>query len=470
MFSRYAIFCVLACIHVCAWTRAYSTQEDRSADTGSLVCKIETQSVLHGQPLRIRLEGTKSVGTINYQIVDRSNAVEVSGTLARAAATAEANNVTTLLVDTTDFHPGPHRLSVRTTIRGGQASCGAEFSIVFPTAAIRRPETENYQRVKLFFATDRAIGEMADEVQEFTSERATNSAVTLGTAEVSIPRDHRMGELERPSLLKLEFREDPEKHVVLLKASVLNKDNFLNELQNRVNADPDREALIFIHGYDTTFEEAARRLGQMTYDLGFPGAPILYSWPSKGALLQYTADEATIEWVIPHFEQFLHLVADQTEVRTIYLVAHSMGNRAVSGALKSMADKGQTLRPKLNEIVMAAPDIDAGVFQQLAAAIQTTGGHFTIYESSKDLALMASHRFHGFARLGDTDPTVHVFDGYDCIEASKVDTGFLGHSYVMESGSILADMFELLKGKGPALRPKLASLTLGGKTYWSVQP
>src|SRR6185437_6199447 len=134
-------------------------------------------------------------------------------------------------------------------------------------------------------------------------------------------------------------------------------DNFLNELQNRVNADPDREALIFIHGYDTTFEEAARRLGQMTYDLGFPGAPILYSWPSKGALLQYTADEATIEWVIPHFEQFLHLVADQTEVRTIYLVAHSMGNRAVSGALKSMADKGQTLRPKLNEIVMAAPDI-----------------------------------------------------------------------------------------------------------------
>jgi len=153
----------------------------------------------------------------------------------------------------------------------------------------------------------------------------------------------------------------------------------------------------------------------------------------------------------------------------MYVIAHSMGNRAVSGALKALADKGQTLKPKLKEIVMAAPDIDAGVFQQLASAIQTTGGRFTIYESSKDLALEASHRFHGFARLGDTNPTVHVFDGYDCIEATGIDTGFLGHSYVMESGSILGDIFELFKGKDPASRFRLAAMRVDGKSYWSFR-
>ena len=34
------------------------------------------------------------------------------------------------------------------------------------------------------------------------------------------------------------------------------------------------------HG--VTFKDAARRTAQMAYDLGFPGAPVFYSWPSAG--------------------------------------------------------------------------------------------------------------------------------------------------------------------------------------------
>jgi hypothetical protein len=37
-----------------------------------------------------------------------------------------------------------------------------------------------------------------------------------GTRDVSIPRDRRMGELESPSIGRLQFREDPSKDVVLL--------------------------------------------------------------------------------------------------------------------------------------------------------------------------------------------------------------------------------------------------------------
>ena len=38
----------------------------------------------------------------------------------------------------------------------------------------------------------------------------------LGTCEVSVPKDHQTGELESPTVLRLEFREDPERHVVLM--------------------------------------------------------------------------------------------------------------------------------------------------------------------------------------------------------------------------------------------------------------
>ena len=326
-----------------------------------------------------------------------------------------------------------------------------------------------FQVVRIFFATDRARGPRVKEAQTFTGDRSADGALSLGTAEISIPRDHLLGELERKSLWSMDHRDNPAKFVTLLRSNVLPEGAFIAEIQNKLGSDPEKQALIFVHGYNVTFEDAAMRLGQITYDLGFAGAPILYSWPSQGALLKYAADEASVEWTTGHFERFLQTVAQQTGAQTIYLVAHSMGNRAVSGALRSIAEKGQTLKPQLKEIVMAAPDIDAGVFQQLAATIAQTGGHFTIYESSKDLALQVSHRFHSYPRLGDTRPTAHAYEGYDCIDATAVDTGFLGHSYFAESKSMLGDIFDLLQGKDPGNRFRLVRAQPGARGCWTFK-
>jgi esterase/lipase superfamily enzyme len=35
-----------------------------------------------------------------------------------------------------------------------------------------------------------------------------------------------------------------------------------------------KDAFVFIHGYNVSFEDAARRTGQFAYDLKFVGAPI----------------------------------------------------------------------------------------------------------------------------------------------------------------------------------------------------
>jgi len=327
----------------------------------------------------------------------------------------------------------------------------------------------NYQTVKIFYVTDRQQASNTEPFQ-YSSKRSTDGEPHFGTAFASIPRDHRMGELETASLLRLEFRNDPQKHVALLNVVQETQGDFLREVRDRLKNDPAKEVLIFVHGYNVTFEDGARQLAQITYDLGFPGAPILYSWPSKGSYFGYAADEATIEWCIPHFKTFLETLAKESGASVIHVIAHSMGNRLLVGALDSLATEHKTLSPTLRQVVLAAPDIDSGVFRQIATAVAQTGSHFTIYESSADKALKASHRLHDYLRLGDSQPSVQIISPYDTIDATRADTGFLGHSYFADSKSILGDIFYLIRDKPPTERFGIEPKTLGKQVYWAVKP
>ena len=84
----------------------------------------------------------------------------------------------------------------------------------------------------------------------------------------------------------------------------------------------------------------------------------MYSWPSKGKLAAYTADEATIDWATPHLEKFLETVAVQSHATTVHLIAHSMGNRALTRALFAIAEKHAGVPPMFKHVFLAAPDID----------------------------------------------------------------------------------------------------------------
>lgn len=108
---------------------------------------------------------------------------------------------------------------------------------------------------------------------------------------VSVPKDHRVGALESPTVLRLEFRQDPQRHVVLLGVHRQPAAEFYADLRACVARTARKEAFVFIHGYNVGFETAVRRTAQIAYDLKFEGAPIAYSWPSQEGLLSYTVDE-----------------------------------------------------------------------------------------------------------------------------------------------------------------------------------
>ena len=323
--------------------------------------------------------------------------------------------------------------------------------------------------MRVLFATDRNRTGETQPAAMFGGKRST---LTYGACEVSIPREHRMGELESPSLLRLEFREDPEKHVVLLAVDVQGRQQFLDELEARARLAKKRSSFVFVHGYNVSFEDAARRTAQISYDLGFPGVPMFYSWPSQASTASYLQDEANIEWAERNLRSFLGDVLARSGDGEVVLIAHSMGNRALTRAVAALDRQSPALRSRIREIILTAPDIDADVFRdELAPALIAMQRPITLYASSNDLALMASKKVHGYGRAGDSGAGLIVLTGMDTVDATGVDTGLLGHSYFGDSRTVLSDMFYLLReGKRAAQRAGLRAVDGSNGRHWRMAP
>ncbi|MCC7419886.1 MAG: alpha/beta fold hydrolase [Planctomycetaceae bacterium] len=313
--------------------------------------------------------------------------------------------------------------------------------------------------VRVFYGTNRAATTSTDPGDFYSSARGP---LQFGVCDVSIPRVHQTGELEAPSIWKLEFRENPKKHVMLVSVEPTDGSRFLSELQSTISRSEDQEAFIFVHGYNVTFEDAARRTAQIAYDLKFRGAPILFSWPAQGDLVDYTIDENTAAWAESQATEFLEAVALSCGAKRIHLIAHSMGNRIVARALERMVRQPSFgAVPEYNQVVLTAPDIDAEIFKRdIAPRIVQAAERVVIYASSNDRALVASNKFHGFSRLGQAGRHLTLFPEIpkiEVIDASAVDTSLFGlrHSYYASSDLVLTDLGRVLRG----LPPKERNLT-----------
>lgn len=327
---------------------------------------------------------------------------------------------------------------------------------------------ENYVTVPVYFASDRNLTSSKEPNEMFGGKR---SNVSYGICEVSIPRDHKMGELEKASILKFEFRNDPEKHVMLLSVQVNSKLDFFNKLKKRINDSPEKNAFVFVHGYNVSFEDASRRTAQMYYDLGFAGAPVFYSWPSQATLLGYNIDQGNIEWSQSNIKRFLLDFLSTSNAQNIYLIAHSMGNRGLTRALASIIKENPNATKRIKEIILAAPDIDSDVFKNdIAPVLIKCKKPITLYTSSNDLALAASKKFSNYPRAGQAGNAMIIFPGIDTIDASNVETDFLGHSYFGDSLNILSDIYNIMKySQRPNDRFGLRKINREGKFYWEIK-
>lgn len=292
----------------------------------------------------------------------------------------------------------------------------------------------------VYFATDRNV--QAAAPLRFGIMQADR--LSYGICLVSIPDVHKSGVLETPSIWKFEFSQDPKKHIVLMEVRNMDAGQYLEQIKRLVGSAPKRDLFVFVHGFNVSFEDAARRTAQIAFDLHFKGAAIFYSWPSQGKLLPYPADETNAERTEANLQQFLLDLAGQTGADNIYLIGHSMGNRPLARALAEIAKSGKRIDGQVKELILAAPDIDATVFkQQIAPFLSRAAQGITLYVSDRDKALMASEKLHRYPRAGQTRDLV-VLAGMDTVDASLVDTDFLGHAYFVQNRALLTDIAYIL--------------------------
>lgn len=210
------------------------------------------------------------------------------------------------------------------------------------------------------------------------------------------------------------------------------------------------DALIYIHGYQNSFESAAEVAATLKHDLHFEGPVILYSWPSTDELLNYTADLTNVRWTVQtlHFSTFMKTVLNTPGIKRVHIIAHSMGSQPLDDELSRNG-----LANTLGQIVFVAPDEDSNTLQSLLNRLIFRPDQLSIYASRWDSALRMSEFVNKMPRAGQMVTGLSV-PKLDTIDASDVDTVFLGHSYYVGVGRVEGDIDRVLQGQAPP-RPHL---------------
>lgn len=323
---------------------------------------------------------------------------------------------------------------------------------------------------RIFFATDRTEDPTAKDPEKRFGHDYSD-VMSFGDAIVTFPHDHHMGKIERPAWWRFEIHVNPERHVTIRSVATTTRDSFWLALDQEVQHWPERRVLIFVHGYNVDFEGAVLRSAQVAFDVRYAGAAILFTWPSLGTFSGYSADEATCEASTPHFEAMLDTLMERTSVQSVEIVAHSMGTRIVTRALADLKDRGRlNSAVQVSQLVLAAADMDARTFRELATHLQGAASRITLYGSSKDKAIKASKSFHHDARAGDGGQNIVVVPGVETIDASAVATDFIDHGYIGDNRTVIGDLHGVLMGQSTQERFYLVGADKAGVHYWLFRP
>ncbi len=402
-------------------------------------------------PLPVTLSIKKPDGTVTKKIVNEEN----TNTLFRIPATILDN----------DSH-------IEVTNAFGDILLDKKVSKVLYFAMEQHSqifyEKEKHTIVDILYGTDRKRNPKKSDWEDYyTGERGK---LKYGVAEVSIPKIHKFGEMERPSSWILWDKEMIGEHVLIAKLEDINEKKFFLFLKSKLHNLKEKDILIFIHGYNVSFAKAIRRTAQISYDLKFKGVPMAYSWPSQDKFTKYARDESSIQYTVPHLVAFLNKVVENRGDANIHIIGHSMGTRALTSALKEISQtyKGNHI---FKNIILAAPDIDRDVFRtSLLPYIEKTTDKITLYANSNDKALKSSNYFHSGERLGEGGDDVFVYEGLDTIDATGIDTSLLGHSYFAEKEILITDLKEVInKSLPPTKRNSLVEKIKEKVTYWKFR-
>jgi len=295
------------------------------------------------------------------------------------------------------------------------------------------------RQVTVLVATTRQRKEPEENV--FTAHRAL--AMNYAEFTVSIPPTHVVGEIEYPTPAR-----DPKTSFVITGQRLLDRQSFLVRLRD-VKARRGRDAGVFVHGFNTNFQESLFRLAQMAADSDIEGVPVLFAWPSRASITGYIADRESVAYSRDYLAELLTTLADQADGGRVRVFAHSMGAWLTVETLRQLRLAGRNaVIDKLN-VVLAAPDIDIDVFRTEIAVIGPMKPPLTVLVSKDDTALsLSSFISNERPRVGAVDISNPLVQA----AARKADVRLIDISAVQSVDAFNHDRFARLVALYPRLR------------------
>jgi esterase/lipase superfamily enzyme len=387
---------------------------------------------------------------------------------------------------------GPYHANVRATLGRLQAiyraagdAAGAERTEQELQAAVapralpadltsEPAKNKDFARVRVFYGTDRKPSGDPHPALYYDNERGD---LQYGYLDVTIPTAHKESALEtqpRWTEYVIDAGEARRRYILLDKVVPLAKDRFVQELRQHVKEARSKDLFLFVHGFNNTFEDSARRAAQLMYDLDFDGTPLLYSWPSRGKPFAYTADENAVNDSGLVLADFLQTIVTQSGAERVHLMAHSMGSRALIEAVRTyLATLAPDARKHIfGQVIFTAPDVDRSYFMHAIGPLAAAAERVTLYASDTDYALRASALIHDGARAGTAGATVIRLKGLDTIDMSAIPADLLGHSYFATNSGAIFDVFRLLwRGDPPPQRCGMRDRAAdGNQDIWVFSP
>jgi esterase/lipase superfamily enzyme len=287
-------------------------------------------------------------------------------------------------------------------------------------------------RHQIFIATTREASEVTGAF--FSSGRAPD--VGLASVVVTIPPNHVIAELERPTRLP----PDPRTEFTVIDPVVYSADTaFIAEIRRELAKRPvgQRRLLLFVHGYNNTASDAILRMAQFVEDTGFEGVPVLFTWASAASASRYVYDLNSALVARAKIRDVTNILA-QTGAESVELFAHSMGSFLTMEGLVDGAQTGRLARraSSINHIVLASPDIDLDLFRtQLGELPPAIREKMFLLVSSDDGALRASRLIAGgVPRVGAADAEELEKLGVTVIDLSQIEDSSSG-SHAKFAGS-----------------------------------
>jgi esterase/lipase superfamily enzyme len=199
-----------------------------------------------------------------------------------------------------------------------------------------------------------------------------------------------------------------------------------------------RDLMLYVHGFNTTFETAALDAARLSDGIRFRGETMVFSWPSKAKLFDYGYDRESAMWSRDALERVLSLLMASPGIGRIHVVAHSVGTMLSMESLRQIyARHGMAVTDKIGAVIFAAPDIDMDVFASSVERIPPLAPKITVITATNDRALaVAGWIAGGMTRVGAAEKSRLEQLGLRVIDASAEGWGLINHDLFLSNAQI----------------------------------